>query len=128
MDPNPRLLREFMAPDPRLVSDAAATLHVREFDLFRAAWRSWFGQIPDDKVLERFFVDYLFHQHVPFWVRHFAHRAIRDVRAGRLDRRALGIADLPIQEPTPDLGGVYLAVTYVGALVLYLVYAAGAGS
>jgi len=120
MDLSYRQPRELMAPDPRLVSDAAALLHLREFDLFRAAWRNWFGQTPDDKVLDRVFVDYLFHQRVPFWVRHFANRAIRDVEAGRTDWRKLGIADYPTQEPVPDLGSAYLAITYVAVLVLYL--------
>lgn len=116
MDLGYRHPRDLMTPDLRLVSDAAAVLHLREFDLFRTAWEHWFGQSPDDKVLDRFFVDYLFHQHVPFWVRHFANRVIRDARAGLVNRRDLGVADYPIQAPASDLGGAYLAVAYVVSL------------
>ena len=119
-----RQSHELIAPDPRLVTDAAAIIHLREFDLFRAAWQNWFGQPPDDEVLERFFVDYLFHQNVPFWVRHFANRVIRDARDGRLDRHVLGIADYPTQEPLLDLGGADSAMTYIAILVLYLFVAA----
>ncbi len=115
--------RELMAPDPRLVMDAAAILHLREFDLFRTAWRNWFGRTPDDKALERVFVDYLFHQRIPFWVRHFANRVISDAEAGEVDRCALGVAQYPIQEPLPDLGGAHLAIAYVALLVLYLLFA-----
>ncbi len=112
--------RGLMAPDPRLVMDAAAILHLREFDLFRAAWRNWFGRTPDDKAMEPVFVDYLFHQRIPFWVRHFANRVISDAKAGEVNRCALGVTNHPIQEPLPDLGGAHLAIAYVAILALYL--------
>ena len=120
MDLSYRQPRELMAPDPRLVIDAAAVLHLREFDLFRAAWRNCFGRTPDDKALEPIFVDYLLHQRIPFWVRHFANRVISDTEAGEVDRCALGVADYPTQEPLPDLGSAYLVIAYVAVLVLYL--------
>ena len=116
--------RELMAPDPRLVMDAAAILHLREFDLFRAAWRNWFGRIPDDKAMEPVFVDYLFHQRIPFWVRHFANRVISDAEAGEVNRCALGVTNYPTQEPLPDLEGAYLAMAYIAVLALYLLLTA----
>lgn len=82
-----RYPRDLLAPDLQLVSNAASKLHVREFDLFRAAWQNWFEQSPDDKVLERHFVNYLFHQHVPFWVRHYARGVVRDAKTGQGKRR-----------------------------------------
>ncbi len=120
MDLSYRQPRELLAPDPWLVMDAAAILHLREFDLFRAAWRNWFGRTPDDEALEPVFVDYLFHQRIPFWVRHFANRVIRDAEAGKINRCELGVTHYPTQEPLPDLGSAYLAIAYVAVLVLYL--------
>ena len=120
--------RELIAPDPRLVTDAAGILRLREFDLFRAAWQNWYGQSPDEEVLERFFVGYMFHQHVPFWVRHFANRVICDAGAGRLDRHVLGIVDYPTQEPLLDLEGIDSAMVYFAILILYLFVTTCVGS
>jgi hypothetical protein len=70
--------------------------------------------------LEPIFVDYLLHQRIPFWVRHFANRVISDAEAGEVDRCALRVADYPTQEPLPDLESAYLVIAYVAVLVLYL--------
>ena len=93
---------------------------MREFDLFHAAWRVWFGRAPEDKALERIFVNYLFNQRIPHWVRHFARRVINDAEAGYLDPRSLGATDYPRRDPLPDLGDSHLAMGYVAALVLFL--------
>ncbi len=128
MDLSYRQPHELIAPDPRIVTDAAAILRLREFDLFHAAWRNWYGQLPDDEALERFFVDYMFHEHVPFWVRHFANRVIRDAGAGRLNRHVLGIVDYPTQEPLPDLGGRYSVIVCFAILILCLFVTAYVGN
>ena len=56
MDIGDRPSRDLIPPDLRLVSEAAAALCLREFDLFRAAWQHWFGQAPEDKAVEQAFV------------------------------------------------------------------------
>ena len=127
MDLSYRHSRHLIAPDLRLVRDAAVLLRLCEFDVFHASWRNWFGQSPDEKVLDRFFVDYLFHQRVPFWVRHFAKRVIRDAEDGRIDRRELGVTDYQTRRPIPEFGRTYLAVTYAAALVIYLFLTYSAG-
>ena len=114
-----------MTPDLRSVADAASILQLREFDLFRAAWQNWFGEAPDDKVVERHFVDdYMFNQRIPHWVRHFARRVIADAQYGEVDPRRFGIANYPRQEPLPDLGGGFLAMVFSVAVVLSLLLTA----
>jgi hypothetical protein len=110
--------RDLMPPDSRLVSDAASILRLREFDLFRAAWRSWFGGMPDDKAVERVLVAFMFHQRVPHWVRHFARRVIHDGDAGHLDPERLGAAHYPRQRPLAELGEGYITSLYIVAAII----------
>ncbi len=110
--------RDLMPPDSRLVSDSASILRLREFDRFRAAWRSWFGRAPDDRAVERVFAAFMFHQRVPHWVRHFARRVIHDSEAGHLDPERLGVAHYPRQRPLADLGEGYITTIYVAAVII----------
>ena len=124
MDIGYRPSRDLIPPDLRLVSDAAAVLQLREFDLFRAAWQSWFGRAPDDRTVERVFVDYLFHQSIPLWVRQFARRVVRDSETGGIDPEGLGVAHYPRQEPLPDLGEGYIAAFYIAAVIMCVILSA----
>ncbi len=124
MDIGYRQPGELISPDLRLVSDAASILHLREFDLFRAAWQSWFGRTPDDKAVERVFVAYLSRQRVPHWVRHFARRVIQDGEAGILDPRLLGGTDYPRQEPLVESGEGYITTIYIAAVIICVIVSA----
>ena len=117
MDIGYRPSRDLIPVDLRLVSEAAAALHLREFDLFRAAWQSWFGNAPDDKAVERAFVTYLFHQRVPHWVRQFARRVIQDSEAGFLDPERFGVADYPRQKPLANPGEGFVTSLYIAAVI-----------
>lgn len=121
MDIGYRPSRDLIPADLRLVSDAATALRLREFDLFRAAWRSWFGRTPDDKAMERVFVAYLFHQRVPTWVRHFARRVLADREAGSLDPDRLGVAHYPRQKPLANSGEGYVTGLYIAAVVVCVI-------
>lgn len=121
MDIGYRPSRDLIPPDLRLVSEAAAALRLREFDFFRAAWQCWFGDAPDDKVMERVFVAYLFHQRVPHWVRQFARRVIQDREAGFLDPERLGVGDYPRQKPLAQPGEGYVTSFYVAAVVISVI-------
>lgn len=105
--------------DRNLVSDAAALLELRDFDLFRAAWRSWHGNDPDERHLEAAFVHFLFHDRAPAYVRHYARRACQDAAAERLDPRRLGAHHYPRRERLPDLRDGF-AATAMGGLLLVL--------
>ncbi len=118
MDIGYRRPRGLIAPDIRLVREAAATLHLREFDLFRAAWQSWFGRAPDDKAVERAFVAYLFHQRVPHWLRHFARRAIQDSESTRRELEPPNGADYPRQEPLAEPEEGFVTAIYLAAAII----------
>lgn len=91
--------------------DSAAALDITEFDLFRLAYRRWFGQQPEPEALERIFADYMLRGTVPFWLRRLCidleeRRAGGDLPPDTLDaqryrdrpapprRRALALATL----------------------------------
>ncbi len=57
--------------DRNQVIHAASALGVSEFSVFELAYRGWFRQDADTRVLESHFVDYLFYGKVPCWVRHY---------------------------------------------------------
>jgi len=118
MDIGYRPPRELIPPDLRLVSEAAAALRLREFDLFRAAWQNWFGEAPDDKAMERVFVAYLFHQREPHWVRQFARRVVQASRTGEVDPERFGVADYPRLKPLASPGEGYVTTLYIAAVIL----------
>ncbi len=86
------------------VIDAAGVLSISEYDFFRLAFRRWSGHELEDRALEHIFVDYMFHQTIPHWVRHLA----RDVNAraveGRLDLAEIGALDYRSRPPHPRHG------------------------
>ena len=71
----------WMIPDetpPELteVAETAAWYEITEYEVFRRAWRAWFGTEPVPGELERHFVRYMFRQDVPPWVRHYTRRVL----------------------------------------------------
>ena len=64
---------------------AADKLGITEYDFFHLAFRRWTGHEPDVRMLEKNFVDYMFRQIVPHWVRHYARRIIALDEQGQLD-------------------------------------------
>lgn len=107
-------------PDVQAVLDASYHLRVGEFDLFRLAFRRWFGQEADEKALEKVFVAYLFARRVPLWVRHFCRQVLADARSGRLDREAFGAGSVRRREPLVAYPARFVALLMVGLLLAYL--------
>jgi hypothetical protein len=101
--------------------DAAALLEIREFDLFHLAWRNWSGHVAGDRAIEKHFVDYMFHQRVPPWVRHFCRDVLARAEAGRLDRRAFGLEVVRRRVAPVRLDGIYVAGTLAVAFILYVI-------
>jgi len=108
------------AADHRLVHDAAAALELREYDLFRLAWRRWYGNDPDPAALERVFAGYMFRQEVPPWVRLLARDVLQRQAQGPLGAREFGADALRESEPSVRHGRIYVAVVAVLA-VLYVI-------
>lgn len=108
--------------DADLVGAARALLGVLDFDFFRLAWNEWAGSEADDRDLERGFVNFLFRQEAPSYVRHFARRVLEDEARGCLDPESLGVEGLVKRAmPLPDLRNEFIASSCAVALGLLLV-------
>ena len=71
----------YLTLDAKAVHQAALSLEIPEFELFRLAHAAWYCESACDRFLERHFVSYLFDGHVPVWVRDFARRTTRHTPA-----------------------------------------------
>lgn len=116
-------MRRQPPPEVRLVQEAAAALEVREFDLFRAAYRAWYGVEPGMAALERDFVAYMFRQRLPAYVRHFARQVLAEAAAGRLRTRP-EMTGLEHRERLVEPGGVAVAAAVGVAFLAYLLFLA----
>ncbi len=88
--------------DVRQVVMAAEALNVHQFRLFRLAHRWWFGGEVTDKEVERPFMQFLFTEQAPPWVRQFVREVLRRKERGVLDPRQFGLPPLP---PAPPANG-----------------------
>lgn len=118
-----------MAPDPRLedrtpsrwdrsVADAAARLDIREIDVFRLAYRWWFGREAEARMLERAFAAYMFRQETPAWARHYARQVLQSGPDGGEAARRLGF-DRPAV-PAPPHGRLVVAATAAVFALLFV--------
>ena len=85
-----------MPGDVADVLEAAALLEVTEFELFRIAYRRWFGADIRDRELERFYLPYMFKSQVPPWVRQLTRSVIAEAEAEALDPRSYGVMPRPL--------------------------------
>ncbi len=102
------------------VINAAGVLSISEYDFFRLAFRRWSGHEPENKALEHIFVDYMFHQTVPHWVRHLARDVSARIMEGRLDLVEIGALKYHHRPPLPRHGRRCVGLV-VAATVLYSV-------
>lgn len=105
--------------EARLVSEAAETLDIGEFELFRAAYRAWYGGEPETKRLERDFAAYLKAQRLPAYVRHFARQVVAEAEPGRPAERP-ELRGLKRRERLVEPGAWAVAVLVAAAFLLYL--------
>lgn len=77
------------------VVKAASVLHISEYEVFRIAYRHWFGQPAPDDELRAIFDTYVDARTVPLWVRAYVRRVRKHWQAGKLDPREFGV------EPNP---------------------------
>lgn len=66
------------APVTCRVMQIARLLGVEEFDVFRQAHCEWYGESASNEQLEPHFLRYIVLGRTPFWVRHYARRALAD--------------------------------------------------
>jgi hypothetical protein len=85
-----------MPADVAVVLEAAALLEVTEFELFRIAYRRWFGADIRDRELERFYLPYMFGSQGPPWARPLTRTVSAEAEAEALDPRSYGIMPRPL--------------------------------
>lgn len=112
---------ENLAPDVHSVLNATALLDVTEWDFFNLAYDRWHGGPATEGIMEPIFANYMFHDIVPPWVRHFARLVERLYRRGVLDREALGVDRLPGSRQMVSRGMRYgvLIVVVITALIVF---------
>ncbi len=87
-----RLLQSTNTPDahsactsPKTVVIVSNVLTVSEFEVFRIAYRQWFGVEAADQDLHQSFTRYIFSRQMPHWVRHFCATILSLHRSGSLE-------------------------------------------
>ena len=107
--------------DADLAAEAKAALGILDFELFRTAWRRWYGAEPEDRGLEPAFVTYLYTTRLPDYVRHFARQVLDAAAAGKLDPAAFGVDRRVAQAAVTDLSDRFAATSMAWALLLTLI-------
>ena len=120
LPPVGRAFKARILSDADLAAEAKAALGILDFELFRTAWRSWYGAEPEDRRLEPAFVAYLYTTRLPNYVRHFARQVLDAAATGRLDPAAFGVEGRPAQAAVTDLSDRFAAASMALALLLTL--------
>jgi hypothetical protein len=107
--------------DDDLVAEAKAALGILDFELFRAAWRSWHGAEPNDRMLEPAFVTFLFERRLPGYVRHSVRLVLAAATAGRIEPTDFGVERRTREGPVPDLRDSFAATSMACVLAVTLV-------
>ncbi len=101
---------------------ASELLEITEFRLFELAYREWFGREADQAALEPPFVQYMFAQQAPAWVRHFARNVIACDRDGRLERAEFGLPPAPKKADADAVracNDILMALWFAGAYAVW---------
>lgn len=79
--------------DIQQVYKASSWLGISEFQVFCNAWQAWYDDKPSEKRIEPFFVDFLGHDAVPFWVRNYVRIILnrKDLILKEKKRMAIGV-------------------------------------
>lgn len=71
--------------NPKTVVVVSNRLSITEYEVFRIAYRQWFGVDATDKDLKKVFIRYIFENQLPHWVRHFCIKVVRLHESGKLE-------------------------------------------
>lgn len=106
--------------DAGRVHAAARLLRIPDFAFFRLAYRRWYGDEPDDRTIEPFFMLYLFRGRVPPWVRHLARDVVDRESQGELRPETYGV--VPVLPPPPTgsrIPSLILGVFYAACFIVF---------
>lgn len=110
--------RNCVSGDCRMVMAAAGALCIKEYDFFRLAFHRWWGRDATEKAIEQAFVNYMFHEIVPLWVRHLSREVLCKQQAGILNPKEMGATIYRLREEPPAPARRYVAV--VGGLAFFV--------
>ena len=115
--------KTFESADVRGVVSAASVLRVSEFEVFRLAYREWFGRLAVDGEIDAIFGRYVAQAIVPMWVRDFTRKIVRLSEQGRLNVSEFGIQLPSAASPwMMFVGG--MAFVFIVMIITLLVYLA----
>jgi len=123
MQPLVSRFRYHVAPSVTHVAEAAETLAIGEYELFRLAHRWWFDAAGDDALIEEAFGEYLTHEKVPPWVRHYCRRVLILAAVNQLDPRDFGVERQSVRRLTVSEQQFASLVTLVAFFVYWLFFA-----
>ncbi len=75
---------ELEMKDRMIVSSAANTLQVGEFQLLQLAYQEWFGEDLPEAMVTQVFTAYMLRNEVPHWARHYARLILMREEQGTL--------------------------------------------
>ncbi len=104
-----------LPPEVKEVLEVAALLDTNEFNIFKLAFKHWFGHSVHDEKLEHSFSNYMFNEIVPHWVRHFTREVLRNQLIDDLDPATYGLS-----EPTPSPRTLFWGRVYTSAIALII--------
>ncbi len=113
---------EDIDPDLWDLLQASSLLEIKEYDVFKLAYKEWFGCKPQPHVAEAHFANYMFNQQIPVWVRRYARKVVELNERGDLNPRDLGVYQPLPSKKLKRVGKVYTAVLL--AVLLYLTFLA----
>ncbi len=118
-----RYMDESLPEDVEDVLQLSAMLEVREYDFFDLAYRWWFGRAPNNRILERHFIRYMFNKIVPYWVRDYCRMIAVLQSQGMLTKEKIGISRLPDATPQSVRAGLRYFVMLLIAMGLLVLIA-----
>ena len=123
MQPLHSQYRDHVAPSVAHVAEAAETLAIGEFELFRLAHRWWYDLPCDETRLNGVFGEYLVHASVPPWVRHFCRRVLILDAVNQLDPGDFGVERPSVRRLSISEQRFASLVTLLAFFVFWIVFA-----
>lgn len=114
---------DHVTPNIAHVAEAAEVLGIGEFDLFRFAHRWWYDVSCDEARLNALFGDYLVHESVPPWVRHYCRRVLILSAVDQLDPRDFGVEQPTVRRLSVSEQRFSSLVTLLAFFVYWIVFA-----
>lgn len=113
---------EDIDPDLWDLLQTSSLLEIKEFDVFKLAYKEWFGHLPKAHVSEAHFANYMFNQQIPVWVRRYTRKVIELHERDALNPRELGVYQPLPSRKLKRIGKIYTVILLT--VLLYLTFLA----